>query len=314
MSAATPTAESPAEHQRTHRIQKRFRQIARQLDPSLLRANAGGPLTSEDLMADLVDKTAGETFLDQYTAQGIYLALERYGLIGELQKAGLEQLAVWLDPKDPFLHHLCIYHGGRMTRDSLVAELRVHVTSRPAQYDFSAELGDRSTRFLVVDWLVLQNPTRSFTPQRPPLPGQLHPGLSVGHQVLELLVIMAERLEMAGILSVPMHYHNAYLFRHRSNFVSPEKEGRFLALVRDLAGYPLVQASWAAYLGCVLDSSGGVALQWEGGEQIISVDQRVASYFTSEEYLTRRDLEMASSHFVLDGAALVQALDRLMRR
>ncbi len=51
-------------------------------------------------------------------------------------------------------------------------------------------------------------------------------------------MLMAERLKLAGVAFRPMWYHLAMQSRARFRFVDPLRQGRFEALVRDLAHLP----------------------------------------------------------------------------
>jgi hypothetical protein len=75
---------------------------------------------------------------------------------------------------------------------------------------------------------------------------------------------MAIRLGLGGVAFRPAHYHVAYVARHEFRFVDPPRQGRFEALVRDLAGVPLVEATNAIAGGKVrLD---GAVYAWEADE------------------------------------------------
>jgi len=62
----------------------------------------------------------------------------------------------------------------------------------------------------------------------------------------------------------PAHYHNAYAARHEFAFIDPERQGRFEALVRDLAGLPLLEATLAVAEGRV--HANGEPYTWEADE------------------------------------------------
>jgi hypothetical protein len=64
----------------------------------------------------------------------------------------------------------------------------------------------------------------------------------------------------------PAHYHTAYAARHAFQFVNPDRQGRFEALVRDLAGVPLVEATLAIDQGKV--TMDGAPYAWEADEMI----------------------------------------------
>ena len=132
--------------------------------------------------------------------------------------------------------------------DELLIEVRV---ARDRQTIPGQEL-------LRIEWMLLQNPRASWVAGRAPLPGQRHPGLRMFAEVALLMLIVCERLALAGIVVVPSHYHVAARWHARMRFLDPVVEGRFRALERVLAPLSLAEASIAVELGRVteLESSG----------------------------------------------------------
>jgi hypothetical protein len=117
---------------------------------------------------------------------------------------------------------------------------------------------------LYVHWLSLRNPRAQFSDLRPRLPGQEVPGLGLAREIGTMLWRMAVRLGLGGVVFRPAHYHIAYAARHEFQFVDPGRQGRFEALVRDLEGVPLLEATTAVAEGKVrLD---GAPYAWEAEE------------------------------------------------
>jgi hypothetical protein len=80
----------------------------------------------------------------------------------------------------------------------------------------------------------------------------------------ELLGLMARRLGLDGVAFRPAHFHTAYSARQEMAFVDPARQGRFEALVRDLAHLSLLEATTAVEAGRVrLD---GRPYAWEADE------------------------------------------------
>jgi hypothetical protein len=72
------------------------------------------------------------------------------------------------------------------------------------------------------------------------------------------------RLGLGGVVFRPAHYHTAYPARHEFAFIDPHRQGRFEALVRDLAGVSLLEATTAVDEGRVLLD--GRPYVWEADE------------------------------------------------
>ena len=78
-------------------------------------------------------------------------------------------------------------------------------------------------------------------------------------------------LGLAGVGFIPAWYHTAYAARHRFQFVDPARQGRFEALVRDLAATPLRVATQLLADGAVrLD---GAPYVWEAAEMLSLVGE-----------------------------------------
>jgi hypothetical protein len=242
-------------------LSARFRAIARGMPAGSLRD------TSELSEADLgLTAPAAHRLLDYYSVDGIEYALYRYGLIDFLERLGYGDFRVAVD---------AAVSGGDRVRVWGAAGGVEHllVESVLERQPFAGG------EILYVHWTNLRNPRAHFPPSRPPLPGQDVPGLGLAREVAELYVRIAERLHLDGIGFRPAWYHTAYAARHRLRFVDPGRQGRFEALVRDLARYPLSQATHAIAEGRVRRD--GVPYTWEADLMVylrkeMEIDPKVA--------------------------------------
>ncbi len=135
---------------------------------------------------------------------------------------------------------------------------------------------------LFVDWMLLQNPRSSFAPDRPPLPGQEHPGLGLLQDAVALYVLICERLDLDGLAFVPSHYHLAAQSNRYLRFVDPRAEGHFQALRSLLRRLPLRDASLALEQGRVRDAATGEAIRWEPQPMILPVSETLQRRFDAE--------------------------------
>jgi hypothetical protein len=238
----------PAGHDPMH---VRFRRIARQLTPALLGETE---LTREDLeeALGLGRSRDRRLLLGYYTASGLEHALHRYGILEQLRRIGYGQLHVVLD------------RAGLGDRARLLAEadeadhllVELVVERRPL-------LG---RDILFVHWLSLRNPRAQFSDIRPRLPGQEVPGLGMAREFGEMLGLMAQRLVLAGVAFRPAHLQVAYAARDAFAFVDPERQGRFQALLRDLAPLSLLDALLALDAGRV--RLNGAPYVWEPDDMV----------------------------------------------
>jgi acetoin utilization deacetylase AcuC-like enzyme len=234
--------------------------------------DADWELSAEDLLPNLGGPQRPQRLLGACSRQQLELMLERTGLLERLRQLGFPQPALAFD-----LEHA----GGETVRvlagpDSgeLLADVRLRVDRRSAP----------GLAMLRIEWLLLQNPREPFTPARPRLPGQEHPGLGMLRDVIALLIVACERLQLDGVLWVPAHFHTARQGRRTSCFLHPEDEGLFRALERAVAGLSLPAASFAVEQGRVLDDATGAPFVWHPMTVVVPASDRLRQQLAADEY------------------------------
>ena len=267
-----PTSEREAD--RTPRSAADYPRVFDQLSPEELHEDTE-ELTDEALSEELFRRRSrGRRFLGFYSHQGGQLAMERYGFFKLLRDKGFDP-RLRVDLTDPQRHQLLVYDGTVDTEHLLI---KLEAGFR----DLELPHGE-SCRMLFIEWLMMQDPRRSFTTEHPRLPDQRHPGLGLFLYFGHLLKLMAVRLHCDGLMNHPAHYHNAVLYGKVMRFVDPEVEGRFQALRRDLADMDLAAATRAVDEGRVIDA-GGQVLEWRGVPQVMPITLQVLTWFDSPEY------------------------------
>lgn len=232
-------------------------------------------LTEEAILEDLFQPhSRSHHFLGFYSQQGGSLAMERYGFFKLLRQKGFDPILT-ADLSDAARHKLLIYDG---TEDPEHLLIRLEAGFR----DLGLPHGEHC-RMLFIHWLMMQDPRRDFSPDRPRLPDQDHPGLGLFLYFGQLLKLMAVRLHCDGLMNHPAHFHNALLYGKVMHFVDPEMEGRFQALRRDLRGLDLAEATLAVDEGRVLDAE-GQPVKWQGVPQVMPITLQVMTWFDSPEY------------------------------
>jgi len=253
----------------------RFRSISRQLRPEDLGSDTG--LTDADL-AETFGMTSQKSprLLDYYSRDGFEYALSRLGILRQIERLGYERLRVEIDPTNSgHARVLGEADGVEQVLVELVLERR-HLAGG---------------EFLFLNWLSLRHPRAHFSELRPKLPGQDVPGLGLAREMMELLALIARRLQLDGVASRPSWYHTAYAARHRFRFVDPLREGRFQAMVRDFAGRPLLEVTTAIAAGRA--RMNGLPYQWEADD--------VAYWLSDPPHDDEQTLaEKARVHFTLD--------------
>ena len=223
---------------------KKYRRIYHHLTNfELQRTSEADKLISEnDILGDLKDKERPHLFLNFYSEEGVKTALEQYGIFKDLNKRGFQDFIIKINARDPYRHTLKAYFD-KQDSDHLLGELIVrkkYFITRPI---FPTEIAGQKFGMIIIEWLTLQDPTAEFTLNRPPLPGQIHPGLRIGRQIVGIFFNMSLRLKSDGLLNIPEHYHNAVFYSKHFKYFNPYTEGQFLALQRDLRMAGIFKAS-----------------------------------------------------------------------
>jgi acetoin utilization deacetylase AcuC-like enzyme len=230
----------------------RFRSIARTLQTEALSGGSDVDLRLDDIAEDLgLRSPSRRLLLGFYTAEGIEHALSRYGILAQLLRLGYGSFRVDVSVTDEIGERMRLFGMAGGAEHLLVETV------------LERKIIDRAP-VLYVHWLTLRNPLAAFTAQRPALPGQEVPGLGLAREAAELLARMAERLGLEGVAFRPASYHTAYVGRAILRFVDPARQGRFEALVRDLASVPLREAALLLASGRV--RMNGAPYTWEPDE------------------------------------------------
>ncbi len=269
-----------------------YRRIARRITAAELGGGVRGAdddwgLSEEDVLGPLNGAGERRRFLGFYTRYGAELALERTGLLDRLRAMGFREPTIEFELVNPAGETVRLYAdpAGR----ELLIELR-------ARRDRSSVAGCQMLR---IEWLLLQNPRAGFSPGRPPLPGQRHPGLGLLADVTSLLVLICDRLGLDGLLFVPSHYHLTTQSRRFLRFLDPEHEGLFRALGRAVEGLPLPAATRAVDGGGIVDLDSGRRFTLPAMPMVLPVTDRLRERVEGEEYETRAAAAASSHHLAL---------------
>jgi len=218
--------------------------------------------------------------LGLWTASGIEYALHEYGLLDQIARLGYRRPRVAVSRATAGDRFQLFGEGGGAER--LLAEVileRRAVAGGPP--------------LLFINWLTLRHPLAAGRAGFVPLPGQEVPGLGLAREASELLLGMANRLDLPGVAFRPAHYHVAWAMRARFRFADAARQGRFVALQRDLAGVPLRDATAAIDAGRVeLD---GAAYAWEPDDMVFGPEPPPG-------WRAAADAERDRAHFALAGA------------
>jgi acetoin utilization deacetylase AcuC-like enzyme len=264
-----------------------YRRIAAQLRrEDLIGAPRGAPdqlaIDDSDVLQDLGESPRAKRFLNFYSALGVEVGLERYGVTQVLREAGYEDIRVDMDLEHSTGQRL------RVVSDDPHEHLLMEVVVR----DFRSR---PPWRLLYVDWLLLQDPRGQ--PDRPLLPGQEHPGLGCLREVVGMLLMVCERLGFDGLALNPAHLHVAAVSKGFASFLDPEHQARFLALEAATESLPLAEASLAVEGGRVVNTVDGQVLRWQPATMVVPVAATLSAQLSDKAY--GRAVENAAAKFKL---------------
>ena len=239
-------------------LKHHYLQIFHSINENQLKGHNDELLTDDDI-SEIFGPTPVKPikFLEFYTAEGVELALFKYGILANLRRMGFEKFKIELRKTETGDLMRLKAKSGRLTCTLFEMILRKKKTS----------MG----QMLYIDWFTLRNPKTDFKPEKPRLPGQEVPGLGMSKEAIEILFIMARRLNLDGVQFKPSWYHIAYAMRHYFQFNKIERQAKFLALIRDTKEHPLLHVTIALSKDLVLMND--EPYQWEADKMLSRADQ-----------------------------------------
>jgi acetoin utilization deacetylase AcuC-like enzyme len=270
LTADTRIEKKPAPSARSH-----FARITQMPQDDLFELNAA------DIDENLGRSAPTRRILDQFGVHGMETAFERYGVAAKLRARGWRDLEVTIDPSDRS-HQLIRLHGRKESDGPRFLLIEVVVAKTTLPTPAGIEPND-PLRLLLVEWLLLQDPSSPFTGGRPRLPGQQHPGLGVTAEMQALFIHASQRLQLDGVLNRPAHYHTGLFGSDSFFFLDPRVEGRMLAIIAVLKDLPIAEAS-ALVEKKALRLVDGTAVPWDPSDFVLPTSDRLANYFASDHY------------------------------
>jgi hypothetical protein len=256
----------------------------------------------------------GDKFLGRWSRDELTAAITNSSLGNGIRMAGIDDWYLEFDLRDSFVHY------GYMRRLSLpepqkflgflivqLGEFRIRrndqINGRGLALLHSKLPSDLN--MLNIRWFSLQNPLAEFSAKRPRMPGQRYPGTGFARSAFDLLRSLATANARDGLVNVPEHFHNAFLYEG-FHFLNADDEGQFQRmrddLAKDIDEKGLAAVSWAVFLGFL--RCNGQKVPWEPREQVYGISSRLEKYFKSGEYVAALEGRKAEAGpFEIDWAA-----------
>ena len=240
-------------------------------------------IEEDDIFSDLTEKKGSSLFLGKYTENVVTEILDKNGFFKKVQKKGLWPLDYDLDSTDyPPLQKLRVFYKTK-TPENIVMEFRIKEGIYRFKNDLSTSTSDSKFSFLILDWLTVQNPLHRFSREKPPLPGQKHPGLNLGRRTGDIFADLGKLNHNNGLMAFPAFFHIAIVFFPRCRFINPEKMGEVLAIWKTFGKMGFSKLAWVVHLEC-LRRDDKTDYKWNSEEMVYPMSKELKKYFQSRTY------------------------------
>ena len=242
-------------------------------------------LTEEDLVGLVPGAPSTTRFLGYFSSHAVELLLERSGILAQLRAKGFRSLRVELDAAGRTLR--VVYEDGA---EDVLVELRADRSRRAVS----------GMEVIALEWLLLQNPRAEFSPGRPRLPGQKHPGLGLLRDIMGWLMVVCEQHGLDGVFFTTVHYHIAVQSRRLVKPLRAADAARIRAFSKALGGLPLAEAATAVAEGRVIDRHTGEPAEWHPVPSVVPVSRALEARVSGPEYDEALAREAARLDFRLE--------------
>jgi hypothetical protein len=240
-------------------------------------------LSEAEMFSQLPQAIGPSLFLDRFTYDELHARLESTSFLAAMVKKGVIKPRLEMLRVEPDEHRLLVFDDSGPERVKMI-ELRLASTRLRLPGGVRSSSLKGPFEMLAINWAMMQNPRVAFSAERPQLPGQEHPGLGLGRKCHDFLVQLGVELRRDGLINHPQYIHNAIIYRDEYYFIDPLRQGELLAMVRDLARYPIAVVSHAIAEGKLVDVHRQMRVEWNPEVMVCPLHQRLRSYFESREY------------------------------
>lgn len=250
-----------------------------------------------ELFGQLRQAIGPTLFLDRFTPAEIVARMEAAGFWSALKEKMKCPPRLRLQHVQPDEHRLLVLDDSE-SEPARFIELRLSLARMEIPNRHRAGATTEPFEMLAINWAMLQDPRARFSPERPRLPGQEHPGLGLGRKCQIFLIALGRELRQSGLINHPQFFHNAVFYQNEYYFVAPELQGALRAMIRDLAKYPIDVASRAIEEGRLWDAVKHCREEWKPDVMVCPIRRRLKKYFEDPAY--RKAVQAASASHAYD--------------
>ena len=263
------------------RYQKKYDQAFRRMATHQFQSTRDFTLSESDIVNDGVLNHKKNLFLGVYSTSIIEGMFERYGVKAYFEDKGIPNVSWHINMNDPYVHRFILLSERDGIKHKLI-ELVLQRKNLKLPLDKSRSI---NLEFLHVEWLMMQNPYKQFSRNKPPLPGQKAPGLGIGMHMLQILFHLAKKANTHGLINSPNYLHTAIFFSRAFHFLDPKVEA-FMQVIKyqKLPHYSHYTLSWADEYGALQHARNHRAVNWRPSTMIAPISADAKRYFYSRDY------------------------------
>lgn len=238
-------------------------------------------LDSNSIDQESISNDKPSNLLGRFDDNEVFQILKDLHIIDKLEKFGFENILFDIDIRSYLDQRIHLYYNEKNRRHLLI---EIRLTKGDAYRNIKHTINKREYSFLLIEWLVMQNPKLKLWEKKRRLPGQDYPGLPLGYALIDFFQIIANFLELDGLLCYPEFFHNAYFYSKYFYFIDYKKQAEFLSILRDFCMIDIDKISNKIETGDIIDINDNT-YDWLSKEQVMPIDEQMISFFQSNKYI-----------------------------
>ncbi len=255
-------------------------------------------VNEKEILSDLIGSKGSSLFLGRYTMNEVVAVLGKKNFLKDARRRRLWPLEFDLDSSEYPLQKLRIFHEQK-SPEKLIVELKIKEGMFIPKRRLASSVSLLEYKFLILEWLTLQNPLLNFSGERSALPGQKYPGLNLAKKVLDIFIYLARLTGKDGILAFPAYFHNSLIFSRYFHFLNPEKSAEIQTIRNSFPQLSFSKLAWIVHLGCLKDKK-GKKYEWKAEEMVYPLDKSLKDYFDSRTYKDKVNEQEKKLGFEID--------------